>query len=236
MTNFFDVVVADPPWNFSDLLKMSNVKRGADSNYPTMSLQDIKNLPVKKLASPGGSILCLWVPSSLLAGGLDVMKAWQFKQKSIFVWNKTKKDVFADTKKLFSKKIQSIPKLLNRKEINQWIEENIDLDNSKLNKSTSFGLGRLFRQSHEICLIGINNTGIYKKLTNKSQRSVCFAENIRHSQKPEALQDSLDLMFSGENIKKLELYARRNRLGWQCLGNEIDGCNIKSSIEKLIVL
>ena len=32
----------------------------------------------------------------------------------------------------------------------------------------AFGMGRLFRQTHEICLIGTNNNNIYKKYKHSS--------------------------------------------------------------------
>ena len=95
----------------------------------------------------------------------------------------------------------------------------------------AFGMGRLFRQTHEICLIGTSNNKIYKLLENKSQRSVCFAENLKHSAKPEALQNSLEIMFP--KAEKLEMFARRTRSGWTCLGNEIDGQDIRDALIKL---
>jgi N6-adenosine-specific RNA methylase IME4 len=91
-------------------------------------------------------------------------------------------------------------------------------------------MGRLFRQTHEICLIGTRGK-IYKQLANKSQRSVGFAENLRHSAKPEDLQDSLEIMFP--KARKLELFARRIRPDWTCLGNEIDGKDIRDALAAL---
>ena len=74
---------------------------------------------------------------------------------------------------------------------------------------------------------------IHKHLANKSQRSVSFAPNLKHSAKPEHLQDSLDIMFP--QGKKLELFARRVRPDWTCLGNEIcNGEDITVSLAKLI--
>src|SRR5690606_15124530 len=52
----------------------------------------------------------------------------------------------------------------------------------------------------------------------KSQRSVHFGFNSKHSAKPEDLQDMLDKMFPNGN--KLEMFARRQRPGWWCIGNE----------------
>ena len=104
-----------------------------------------------------------------------------------------------------------------------------------LNNSLAFFMGHLFRQTHEICLIGVKGK-IYNKLKNKSQRSVCLDVSLKHSTKTEILQDRLDLMFPEE--LKLEMFARRQRQGWTCIGNEVDGPgsngeDIFTSIERL---
>lgn len=91
MIGKFSIVVADPPWRFSDKLAMSDVKRGAEANYSTLSLDDIKRLPVNDWCADS-AVLALWVPSSLLQDGLDVMAAWGFKQKQIYTWLKASKN------------------------------------------------------------------------------------------------------------------------------------------------
>jgi N6-adenosine-specific RNA methylase IME4 len=204
----FDVVLADPCWQFSDRLKMKDgVKRGAEDNYPVLDIEELKKIPVEKLAKKDGCILAMWCVGSMLTEALDLLKAWGFTHKQTFVWVKTKKE-----------------KILKKKSAKSQLEINDDI--------LSFGMGHSFRQSHELCLIGINNTGVYKKLKNKSQRSVCFEENKGHSIKPEILQDRLELMF-GKDCDKIELFARRSREGWICLGNEIDGMDIRDSIKLL---
>lgn len=227
----FQIVVADPAWSFKDSLKMSDVARGAAANYSTMSILDIKQLPVKDIADPDGAILALWVPSSLLQEGLDTMRAWGFKHKQTYVWVKTKKEPL----KFFFKDVYKHFKKL--KDVWSWtISGTIvkkALDNLSIQNILSFGMGRLFRQTHEICLIGTNNNKIYKKLANKSQRSVSFGENLKHSAKPEHLQNSLEIMFP--NTKKIELFARRLRPDWTCLGNEVcNGEDIRDSLIKLL--
>lgn len=104
-----------------------------------------------------------------------------------------------------------------------------------LNTTLNMGMGRLFRNTHEICLIGINNSKIYQKLLNKSQRTVSFFENTKHSKKPEDLQDRLEIMF-GKDINKIELFGRRQRENWCVIGNESPssyGIDIRQSIEDL---
>jgi N6-adenosine-specific RNA methylase IME4 len=227
MSKKFTCIVCDPPWNFKDSLKMSDVKRGAQANYDTMTMQEIRELPVKDYCHPDGAVLCLWVPSSLLQDGLDTMKAWGFQHKQTYVWVKTKKIPLADFIRLAK------PKKVTDVNYKSYITILLNtIRNVNMSSILAFGMGRLFRQTHEICLIGISSNKIYKQLNNKSQRSVFFAENLKHSAKPEHLQDSLEIMFP--TAHKLELFARRIRPGWTCLGNEIcNGEDIRVSLSKL---
>ena len=230
MSKKFRVIVADPPWQFSDLLRMSKVKRGAKSQYSTMTTSKIAEMPVQASCHPDGAVLCLWVPSSLLQEGLEVMKAWGFNHKQTYVWVKTKKDVYKDVVRsaislASAAKSGGIPKGRMNKTVSLVMKE------FDMNDTLAFGMGRTFRQTHEICLIGTCGK-IYKQLKNKSQRSVSFAENLRHSSKPDHLQKSLETMFP--KARKLELFARRIRPGWTCLGNEIcNGEDIYVSLSKL---
>lgn len=49
----------------------------------------------------------------------------------------------------------------------------------------------------------------------------------RHSQKPERFQDEIERLVPGPY---LELFARRRRPGWACIGNELDGLDITESL------
>lgn len=222
----------DPPYSFMDRLRMSNIKRGASANYQTLSNKDLLSLPIKDVVDPNGSILSLWVPSSLLPLGLDLMKAYGFEFKQTYIWVKTKKEIFSKSLKPIYKHFEKLGNW-NWSINGSLIKECLD----KLSPSNmlSFNMGRIFRQTHEICLIGTNNNNIYKLLENKSQRSVSFAENLKHSTKPECLQDSLDIMFP-VNVNRLEVFARRQRSNWFCLGNEAPmtyGEDIRTSLGKL---
>jgi N6-adenosine-specific RNA methylase IME4 len=222
----YNIIICDPPWSFSDSLKMSDTPRGASDQYPVMSNSDIKNLKIKELAGDN-AILALWVPSSLLSLGSELMKHWGFKQTQTWIWVKSKKDPLGSLKKQINNFLK--PSLSDK---DKKININQALDSFSLNDSLGFGMGRLFRQCHEICLIGVKGK-IYPDLKNKSQRSVYFAPNWKHSAKPEGLQDRLELMFPNPD-KKIEIFSRRNRNGWTCIGNEITKEDITVSIEKLL--
>lgn len=52
----------------------------------------------------------------------------------------------------------------------------------------------------------------------------------RHSEKPEEAQDAVERLVAGPY---LELFARRPRDGWRCLGNEIDGQDIRAALRSV---
>lgn len=225
----FRVIVADPPYPFSDKLSMSKVKRGAESQYKTLSIEDIKNLEVEKLCHDD-AVLALWVPSSLLKEGIDIMEAWGFKLKQTHIWVKTKKEPFKEILR-YATKITTDQKPTPKKVVDFLYY----LATYNLGNVLAFGMGRLFRQTHEVVLIGTRGK-IYKHLKNKSQRSVHFWPATKHSEKPENLQDMLDKMFPGVRHGKLELFARRDRKGWFCVGLECPstlGEDIHDSIKRL---
>src|SRR5208282_2314922 len=61
------------------------------NRYETMTLDEIKALPVRSVAADQ-SHLYLWVPNALLLEGLQVMEAWGFTYKTNIVWYKVRKD------------------------------------------------------------------------------------------------------------------------------------------------
>ncbi len=65
------------------------------SRYETLSLDEIKALPVTSIANATAH-LYLWVPNALLPEGLAVMAAWGFNYKSNIVWHKVRKDGGSD--------------------------------------------------------------------------------------------------------------------------------------------
>jgi len=87
----FGTILADPPWQFQNRTGKVAPEHGRLSRYSTMSLQQIKALPVVHAAAPVCH-LYLWVPNALLPEGLDVMKSWGFQYKSNIIWHKIRKD------------------------------------------------------------------------------------------------------------------------------------------------
>lgn len=87
--NKYKIIYADPPWSYSDKRKGS--LGGAENHYKTMSITDIKNLNISSITDEN-CILFLWVTFPLLQEGLDTIKAWGFKYKTLgFSWIKLNK-------------------------------------------------------------------------------------------------------------------------------------------------
>jgi N6-adenosine-specific RNA methylase IME4 len=84
------VIYADPPWPFENY-SAKGESRNPNRHYSTLSLDQIKALPVGHLAGDTCALF-MWVTDPLLDGGIDVMRAWGFRYVSVaFTWAKRTK-------------------------------------------------------------------------------------------------------------------------------------------------
>ncbi len=85
----YQIIYADPPWSYQN----GGVPQGGvNVQYPTMTLEDIKDLPVAEI-SDDPCVLFLWATFPQLQEALDVIRAWGFKYKTLgFSWIKTNKN------------------------------------------------------------------------------------------------------------------------------------------------
>jgi N6-adenosine-specific RNA methylase IME4 len=91
----FATIMADPPWQFVNRTGKMAPEHKRLNRYGTMTLPEIKALPVADAAAATAH-LYLWVPNALLPEGLEVMKAWGFNYKSNIIWHKIRKDGGSD--------------------------------------------------------------------------------------------------------------------------------------------
>lgn len=77
-----------------------------------------------------------------------------------------------------------------------------------------FGMGRIVRAEHETCLIATSGR---PDILSKSIRSTFDAPVGRHSEKPEKFYRLVEQLSAGPYV---ELFARRQRVGWTCLGDQ----------------
>lgn len=87
----FKTILADPPWQFQNRTGKVAPEHKRLSRYATLSLDEIKSLPVAA-ATDDASHLYMWVPNALLPEGLAVLASWGYTYKSNIVWSKIRKD------------------------------------------------------------------------------------------------------------------------------------------------
>lgn len=83
-TGVFEVILADPPWRYQFSETQS---REIENHYPTMDLEDIKNLDVP---SADSSVLFLWATAPKLEEAFEVLNSWGFTYKTCAIWDKEK--------------------------------------------------------------------------------------------------------------------------------------------------
>lgn len=87
----YDIIYADPPWQFTKTFVNKGKARNVEKEYATMSNEDIFNLPINKIANKN-SILILWATSPKLPIAIECIKQWRFTYKTCgFVWIKKNK-------------------------------------------------------------------------------------------------------------------------------------------------
>lgn len=83
----YDVVYADPPWNYENWGE--GASRNVAEKYPTMTMDELAALPVGRIAAESSVLFC-WVTFPKLPQCLKVIEKWGFQYSTAaFVWVKT---------------------------------------------------------------------------------------------------------------------------------------------------
>ena len=91
-----------------------------------------------------------------------------------------------------------------------------------------WGLGFWTRANPEICLIATRGN---PKRMSKAVHCIVDTPVERHSKKPDEVRRRIELLMG--DVPRAELFAREMHPGWVCVGNEIDGMDIRDAIERL---
>ena len=86
----YKTIVVDPPWAIGSLAntgRKGHKIKPMSENYATMSIEDIGNLPVSKLAE-NDAFLFLWTTHTFLPKGFSILKKWGFKYHLTLTWDK----------------------------------------------------------------------------------------------------------------------------------------------------
>lgn len=158
LKGYYGAIVADPPWHFKARTAIQSVDwsspRHIERHYPTMSLDDIKAMPVRDLAAKEGCHLFLWATGPCLRQAFEVMDAWGFRYSAMaFTWIKLKKSY-------------------DRSQLRA---------HGTIDSDFHVGLGLTTRHNAEFCLLGRRGS---PKRISKSVRELIVSPRREHSRKP----------------------------------------------------
>ncbi len=169
----YDLIVIDPPWEIKKIMRKKRQNQ-ISMDYPLMSINEIKNLPIKNIADDFCWIF-LWTTQKYIFESKKVLEDWGFKYLVMGAWEKT-----------------------------YGISSGMPL----------FG----FRWNVEFFLVGYcgKKPDIW---TKKPLIPLSFsAPNVRHSQKPDIFYSMIEKL----GTYRIDMFARKHRLGWDTWGNEVN--------------
>ncbi|MFT5707998.1 MAG: N6-adenosine-specific RNA methylase IME4 [Oceanospirillaceae bacterium] len=85
----YNIILADPPWQFSNKKTGGSMKSGAAHQYLTTGIEGLKQLDVNSIAADD-AVLLMWYVGAMPQEAIDLVHAWGFTLKNMngFVWNK----------------------------------------------------------------------------------------------------------------------------------------------------
>lgn len=89
--NRYAAILIDPPWEFKVWNKDTGSERSPSAHYPTMTLDDLKALPVQNLLADDCAVF-MWATWPTLFDAVELASAWGLKYKTCaFNWVKMNK-------------------------------------------------------------------------------------------------------------------------------------------------
>ncbi len=104
-----------------------------------------------------------------------------------------------------------------------WLKQN------RVAKTWFYGLGFWTRGNAEVCLLATK--GHPKRKSNRISQLIISPVEA-HSKKPDVVRDKIVELMG--DIPRIELFARERTEGWEALGNEIDGKDIRDALEDVM--
>lgn len=214
----YDIIVSDPCWfynqrpaHFNDGTQQSKTKfgGGAPGQYDLMRDEDLlRTAPLINSIAADDCVMFMWATWPRLDFAIKYLEACGFEYKTCaFNWVKTTKSGTPAFGPGYWTSSNTEPCLLGVKRAKKSGKFSL-APQKKMLQQISETTEHLDENSDEDFFVGV-----FDGLEIKTPR-------YKHSQKPEDVQDKIDLMYP--NQRKLELFARRTRPGWTATGNQND--------------
>jgi len=195
----YQLIYVDPPWQYGN--KISN--GAAVNHYETMSLVELKRLPVWNLAADN-AVLAMWYTGTHTEEAIELAEAWGFRIRTMkgFTWVKLNQHA----ERRFNKALTE--------------GELVDFNDllSMLNSETRMNGGNHTRANTEDLLIATCGAGLER--ASASIKQVVYSCLGEHSEKPWEVRRRLELLYG--DVSRVELFARESWPGWDRWGNQCE--------------
>lgn len=201
----FKVIYMDVPWKYET---WDGTPGTAGDHYDTADGMSFADMPILELADPN-AIMAMWTTWPHLPQALELGAALGFSYSTcLTLWAK-----------------------LNKRMAGRFVM----LDDPTI---WFMGQGHSSRANTEPLLLF--RRGVLNRKDNRTRQllvaelpdnEIVVTPLMEHSRKPQAVMDRLMKLFDGPY---LELFARRYTPGWTCLGNKLDGLDIRESLRAVI--
>lgn len=234
----YRTIVADPPWPYRDgpLLGFGTERLPSLLPYDTLTVADIAALPVADLAAPAAHIY-IWTTNRFIWEAKPIAESWGVKVAQILTWAKAPMGLgpgsaFANTAEfvLFGR-FKMGQTISAAREIAGLSRNQVDVELGNVrSKNPDRGTELCRRWEFDDCIPTDTQWDSLRRILPtlsdeldltpdpQRQRSSWFQfPRGAHSAKPEAF---IDLVEQVSPAPYVELFARRQRLGWDTWGNE----------------
>ena len=83
----YSAIIIDPPWPMEKILRDDRPNQD-EFDYPTMEIDEIKNLPINNMAIQEGCHVYLWTTQKYLPDAFDILRAWRVDYQCLMTWRK----------------------------------------------------------------------------------------------------------------------------------------------------
>jgi len=151
-SHLYSIVYLDPAWQHDADQAISRAAT-AQMIYPTMTLDQMKRLPVKEITRQN-SLMFMWVVSPMLKEGIELGESLGFEYRTIvFVWEKVRVNAgfytLSSTEICLLFKRGNIPHPRGSRKERQFIQE-IRSDHSKKPEEARLRIDRMFPEQKKI--------------------------------------------------------------------------------------
>lgn len=199
----FNLIYADPPWQFSNEKTGGTMTSGSKHQYKsTMSVEEIKAMPIDSIAADD-CILVMWYVGSMPKEAIEVVEAWGFTIKNMngFVWNK----LTVNNKPFFG--------------MGFWT------------RAGSESAIIAVKGKPKVASRSVRAVGFYEpESLDEILKHTIFSGTFKigqHSEKPNEFREAC-VELAGD-VPRIELFSRKRTKGWAVWGNEVGKLNKKAN-------